>query len=163
MAVLGTGCATMPNTVGVTFYSQPDGALLHEHVSNRDIGMAPVRLVYTWDPRFIVGNCLHIQGVTAKWVSGVTTSTTDRIRICGAPGGEFNVSLPRPRNASGLQTDMQFALQVQQTRAIQAQSDAALATQSLMFLQLFNNLYTPRPQLKCKSIVLDPFINTTCY
>ena len=156
--VLVTGCATTAsNRYDVVWSSQPEGAMIIEQGTGRQLGIAPVRAQYYLSNAKV--RCMPTQGVTAKWVSGVTVSTLNPYPICG-PLRTYSFVLSRPLNASGFEKDMQFALQVQQTRAMQTQSDVALG---LILMGTFNNTLTYRPNINCRSYTVGTTLMTKCY
>lgn len=105
------GCATQAS---LTFHTVPPGAYITSKSSGTPHGISPITVYYNWDKNYVRNGCLQTQGVTATWVSGAFVSSGDIIPICGGPGA-YTFSLSRPANALGLEKDMQFGMQVQQS------------------------------------------------
>jgi len=134
-----SGCGT---TVGVTYYTSPDGAMLAYKDGSQQHGITPIRLEYQWDQRFVANGCLKTKGVMATWSSGARAESPEIITVCGGPG-EYNYKLDRPSTGDGLDKDLSFALDVQKTRAMQQQAEQARVQSELQMLQLFNAMNPP--------------------
>lgn len=133
LASVTCGCATQ---TGLTYVTVPPGAYVSSIQNGQQHGIAPLRLVYNWDRRYVVNGCLQTSGVTAKWVSGASVSSPNIITICNGPGSENTFTLQRPATAEGLEKDMQFGLQVQ--NSVQSNSNAAGLNQILMYNLIMN-------------------------
>lgn len=136
LCLLLSGCAT---NIGLTYQTQPAGALLSYMDGTQQVGLSPVRMNYVWDEKFVSNGCLHTKGVTAQWVSGARVSSPQVITIC-KQSGEFTYNLPRPTDAPGLEKDMQFALEVERTRIMQQQAETANQQTQLQMIQMFNSI-----------------------
>lgn len=104
-----SGCATQAS---LTINTVPLGAYITSKNSGNPLGISPITVYYNWDRKYVVNGCLQTQGLTATWVSGAAVSSPDIVTICGR--GAYTYNLSRPANASGLEKDMQFGMQVQQ-------------------------------------------------
>lgn len=158
-----SGCATQ---VGLTYHTTPDGALISYQDGSQQHGISPVRVFYNWDEKYVKDGCLNTKGITAKWPSGAITSSPGIVTVCGGPG-EYNYKLDRPSNVDGLEKDMNFALQVQRTRAIQKQAQQAGVQSELQMLQLFQSFNPPKKKvnnnISCNSRVVGSSVRTDCY
>lgn len=124
------GCATQAS---LTINTVPPGAYITSKSSGKPLGISPITVYYDWDKKYVVNGCLQTQGLTATWVSGATISSPDIITICGT--GAYNYNLPRPANASGLDKDMQFGMQVQQS--VQSNYNDSQRNSIMMYDALF--------------------------
>lgn len=111
------GCASIPaNQAHTTFYTQPPGALLYE--GDTAWGMAPQKRIYT----LTTGQTVIVsRPITAVWPSGAKVTTQVRMN----PGVAQQYTFSRPLDAPGLDKDMAFANQLQQTAIAQQRADAA--------------------------------------
>lgn len=165
VVVFVSACSTM---VGVTYYSHPEGAFISYKDGSQQHGIAPIRLEYHWDERYIQNGCLRTKGVTARWVSGASVSSPDVITVCGGPGSEYTYQLPRPNIEAGFEKDMQFALDVQRTRAAQEQARQAKTQTDLQIIQMFNTMSPQKQNIKLNAncttrTAIDGSVNTYCY
>lgn len=160
------GCATQG---ALEVYSQPPGAFITEKETGRSFGVTPVVIVY--DPASLANaknprGCFLVKGLEARWVSGAAATTQPSIELCGAATGRFNITLSRDPNAAGLDRDLSFALQMQQTAAAQ---QAARAAQDAAFWNAYRALQPQRPavlmpptMLNCTTIPWGIGTRTTC-
>lgn len=110
------GCATAlePNQVRVTFKSDPPGAMLYSQ--EKEWGMAPQTRTYTGNlSKGIIINA----PVIAVWASGAKYSYTYPYEI----GKEWTSTISRPKNAPGLEKDLNFAYGLKRK---EAENSAAL-------------------------------------
>ncbi|MFU0842338.1 MAG: PEGA domain-containing protein [Burkholderia sp.] len=117
-ALLLAGCSTY-----VTVQSTPEGATVTDLTGQVIYGIAPVSIEYPEDDlkkNRVPGRCANVPGYRATWKSGATAQTADRVEICDLKGG-LTVNLNRPKDAPGLETDLQYALERAQRRAAQAE------------------------------------------
>lgn len=102
------GCAGVPaSSAKLTYETVPDGALLYE--AGRPIGMAPVTRTYTSDGK---STSITTPDVTAVWPSGAKTSFFTYLQV----GADRVATLQRPKDAPGLQADLDHARTVAATR-----------------------------------------------
>lgn len=163
-AALSTLLATMlggcSSQAGLTIYSQPSGAYITEVGSGTAIGIAPAFVVY---PKYSVkqhrdpDGCFRLRGIKGLWVSGAS-AMLDPVRICGSPGGRYQVVLARDPSAPNLEKDLQFALQVEATRAQQQQAQASADAAQIA---AYTAIQASRPT-KCTSTVVDDSVQTNC-
>jgi clan AA aspartic protease (TIGR02281 family) len=93
LVIFASGCAT--TTTGITYYTDPPGAVISYKDGTRKFGASPIRLPYQWDTKYVENGCLKTKGITATWVDGTTASSPDVLRICGRPG-EYEYKLSKP-------------------------------------------------------------------
>lgn len=100
LSIVLYGCATPTAityrtiTYTITYRTDPPGAVISYKDGSRIFGVAPQRLTYQWDARYIENGCLKTKGVTARWVDGTTVSSPDIITVCGSPG-EYEYKLSK--------------------------------------------------------------------
>lgn len=93
LAVFIGGCAA---TTGITYRTDPPGAVISYKDGGDEIGVTPVRLQYEPNPDdFVENDCFNVEGVTARWVDGTIASSPDTLRVCGGPG-EYEYKLSKP-------------------------------------------------------------------
>jgi hypothetical protein len=125
LVALITGCATQST---LTVSSQPSGAQITEIGTGTTFGVAPVVLRYDekeLSKRKDASGCYIVNGLRANWVSGATTSSETRIRLCGSRTGDYTYHLSRDMSAEGLDKDLDFAMRQSAVSAQQAQAQAA--------------------------------------
>jgi hypothetical protein len=101
----------------VTYISSPPSARISYANSGVDLGIAPTANHYSSDPEKVAQymdgqGCQKIAPVTATWASGAQT-TTDVNLLCEGPK-DYVVHLVRP-NVSGIETDINYSVQIQKT------------------------------------------------
>jgi hypothetical protein len=102
LAAAVAGCANVPQSadVVVTYETRPEGAELFE--AGKSIGTAPVTRTYRNEAR---AESLRTPDVTAVWPSGAKETYYTQL-----PAGADRVaSIERPKNAPGLQADLDNA------------------------------------------------------
>jgi hypothetical protein len=113
VATILTGCASTPQTpqtprshATLTIHTQPRGAYITTTSADggRIGAAAPQQFIYTLAQANQEGGCWALQPVTATWVSGASTTTTPR--ICGAPNGDYNITISRDPTQAGLDKDL---------------------------------------------------------
>ncbi len=120
----------------------PEGANVIDSITGKDYGVAPRTVYYdTADARPDAEGCFYLNGFEARWVSGATEQT-ELVRVCGSTTGAYQIAVSRPASYPGLEQDMEWALQIQQTQA-QARADrvARIAIHNEIYLR------TPNPAL----------------
>ena len=141
------GCATplAKNQTRLTLQSDPPGATISSPSGNR--GMAPYTLLFTIANDQSVG---ITEPITATWVSGA--KTTMRIRLIGGQAGFY--TFQRPQGAPGLESDIQWAIHVQQQQERRkAADDAAMAN---AINSLSNGLSSPNSSPNFNSELWKP-------
>ncbi|MDD9869502.1 MAG: retropepsin-like aspartic protease [Gammaproteobacteria bacterium] len=93
LAVFVGGCAA---TTGITYRTDPPGAVISYKDGGDEIGVTPVRLLYERHPDYAENDCLRVKGITARWVDGTVTSSPDVLRVCG-DSGEYEYKLSKPK------------------------------------------------------------------
>lgn len=155
-----SGCA-IGTQATLTIYTQPEGALLTEKHTGTTYGIAPKTVIYN---AAILHNiktddgCFMVHGFEARWVSGVTSSL-EQIRLCGSVVGDYTITFSRDPNAPGLESDMQFALQVQ---SVLAQQQQAAASQTAALASLLGAFEAPDHNFKCTSTQVRSDVYTDC-
>lgn len=111
------GCADVPShSAQLTYETVPAGALLYE--AGRPIGTAPVTRTYTGDGKSAT---ITTPDVTAVWPSGAKTSFFTYLQV----GADRVATLQRPKDAPGLQADLDHAKTVTATRQRAAEREKA--------------------------------------
>ncbi len=158
-ALLG-GCSTQAT---LTLQSQPVGAYLIEKDTGKQHGIAPVTVYY--DASSLAKHkgtdgCFRVKGFEARWVSG-TTAALEFVRLCGSSTGNYEITFSRDPKAPDFDKDLQFALQLQATRAQQQQATAAQdAAAAAMYRSL---VPPPRRAVNCTSTQIGNTVRTNCY
>jgi hypothetical protein len=145
----------------LTVNTQPEGAFITETQSGASIGIAPVTISYVATEvaqHPTADGCYLVNGLEARWVSGVTASL-ETIKLCGLPVADFTISMNRDPKAPGLDKDMQFAVQVQSSRAKQRQAQASEAAAVAAILGATN---TSNTTLSCTSRQIGDTVQTEC-
>lgn len=101
------GCVA-PNQTSITFYSSPPGATIS--TETRNFGTAPAEVIWTLPGP---GARAVSEPVTATWMSGARAS----IRINLVAGQEGAYTFERPAGVAGLESDVQWAIHLQQQKA----------------------------------------------
>ncbi|MDE2078692.1 MAG: hypothetical protein KGI91_16730 [Burkholderiales bacterium] len=160
--LLACGLAGCSTQASLTVYSQPEGAYLVEKGSGKSYGVAPTTVVYDASTLKNFRNaegCYVVKGFEAKWVSGATAAL-ELITLCGSSTGAYNITFSRPQDYPNLDKDLQFALQVQSTRALQQQARAAQDAADAAF---YNNLIQQqRSTVNCTSTQFGNTVQTRC-
>jgi hypothetical protein len=144
--IISTGCTTS-NRISMTYYSDPPGAVLYE--GQRLFGYTPITLYYQVSPESREQGYVHIQGTTARWVSGASISNGGRFAFLNQ-GDVFQYTFIRPDNVQGREKDINFSLQLQHNQILQQQIQEQ--TQQKVFGNVFDGLQEtyiqqPLPQL----------------
>ena len=144
LACVTTACASAGRTsiVRVTYISDPPGAAVYE--GGKQWGRAPFTLTYHAPARFT--ECLRLNPVTVRWVSGAEVSV-DTLDACPAAGRDQQFTLFRPKGVDGLDLDVQFAIAAMQPAAAPAASEPThvpitmprTCTTSVIGNQIFTN------------------------
>lgn len=151
------GCATQlqPNQAKIEFHSNPPGATISTGKGN--FGVAPAALVWTLSN----GQATAVsEPITATWVSGATSTIT--INLTAGQAGVYTFN--RPQGVAGLESDIQWAVHLQQISQRKSEADAAGLAAAL---KNYNdnwerNNRPPVPTTNCTSIVSGNVVNTTC-
>lgn len=106
LAVLITGCAA---TTGITYRTDPPGAVISYKDGGDEIGVTPVRLQYDWRPDSAGNDCLRVKGVTARWVDGTVASSPDTLQVCGS-SGKYEYKLSKPKGIFSFFSESRLAL-----------------------------------------------------
>ncbi len=107
------GCAGGPVVTSgmLTYQTEPEGATLYE--AGQPIGTAPVTRTYAGDGKSAT---IRTPEVTAVWPSGAKESYYTFIK----PGADLVATIERPKNAPGLQADLDNAKKFSATREAEA-------------------------------------------
>ena len=140
--ILLSSCVARQTTVNVI--SQPPGAFITEVATGK---LSPERtpntiFIYNIDASFPkdTSGCYLIKALEATWPSGATARTPDPIKLCGNPGEHFTVTIDRPVDEPGLETDRTFADSYAHSKyetskkSPQATTDAPAANNALILL-----------------------------
>lgn len=125
--MLVSGCASgppplQPNQVRVTFYSEPDGAMLYE--GDVAWGQSPQTRIYT---ATVTTGTIKTKLLTAIWPSGARETIGFTLTL--GQGDRF-AKFSRPQSASGLVDDLTYANKLKQEREAKAASDRAETSQT---------------------------------
>ena len=151
------GCST--STMYVTYLSHPPGAALYE--GNRAFGYCPLTLEYNITQENRQRGYMALRGLTVRWVSGAS-ATVPSIQANLDNGTTQQFTFLRPEGATGLQIDVQFALDIERNRILQQQAEAQ---RDQAFWQMYNavmiqnQLSQPRT---CSSYVVGNTVQTQC-
>jgi hypothetical protein len=154
--LLVSGCASK---LSITYYSEPSGAALYGDDSVK-LGTCPVTLQYTLTVLDRSHGYVYIKGVTAFWVSGVTTSLAS-FRADLSNGDKQQLTFQRPRNAPGYDTDTAHASELERNPApAQQESDKRFAS---FQYALKNSQPFQQRTLNCTSNDYAGTVYTNCY
>lgn len=159
LTVILTGCTTQAT---LTIQSQPDGAYVSEAGTGRPWGIAPVLVYYDRGnlTRFRgKDGCYVVKGFEARWVSGIVAKL-NAVRLCGSPTGNYVITAARDPSQPGLDKDMQFALQVQATRAQQQQASAA---SDAALISAWSTLQQSSRLIQCSAVQIGSTVQTQCH
>jgi flagellar hook-associated protein FlgK len=115
------GCAT---NLKMTFRSDPPGAALYENGTNF-IGNAPYTAEYRLSSSDTEKGTILLKPITARWVSGATATTGSLTANLKQHGYNQQITLFRPKDAPGLQSDIAYGIADGQNRVQQQMADAA--------------------------------------
>jgi hypothetical protein len=92
-------------TTSITYKSEPPGAIISYQDGSRTLGVAPVRLEYEWDKKYIAeGDCLRTKGVVAQWPDG-SIATSGIIGLCeGQKAYTFTLWKPKGKRGTSRET-----------------------------------------------------------
>jgi hypothetical protein len=102
-----------------------------------------------------------VKGVTAKWVSG-TSSTIAPIKLCGSNYSGYSITLNRNPSAPDFEKDMNFALQVQGVRAQQQQAQAARDAAAIQLWSIMSTQQQQNETINCTSTASGDTVYTDC-
>lgn len=112
-------CAELPQSqdARLTYETQPEGAMLFEGA--RSLGPAPLMRIYPHDGK---SSNIRTPEVTAVWPSGAKESFWTLLPL----GSDRETTIERPKNAPGLEADLEHAKKVahERQRAAQRQKEA---------------------------------------
>jgi hypothetical protein len=154
--VLAMPAVASANDVKVTVKSFPEGATVFTVQPNgmeRPWGGSPVRLKWQLPRKWT--QCIMTESVKVKWVSGVE-ATVSGLEVCPQNGKNQEYTFQRPKDAPGVEVDVQYAIAVMQSAA----TAAAAAAES------YSVPYFPAPpprQKICTSNIVGNQIFTYCY
>lgn len=119
--------APPPRVLRITYISDPLGALVVDS-AGKAWGRAPVTLAYPGAvAMFAQAQCVHPWPITMRWPSGA--QQTIKPEACSGNGLDLQRLVERPKDAPGIDLDVQFAAAEEQARAAReaatAQAQAA--------------------------------------
>lgn len=156
--LLLTGCS---NTLQVTYYSDPPGAVLYQ--GQQRFGYMPQTLRYRLSEADLSRGYVQVQGTSVRWASGATAEVTSLTADLNRNRLSQQFTFNRPEGYPGREADVRFALELERLRIMQRQ---AAAQEQLALWQMFNaiNQQYQRPSMtNCTSTLFGNIINTTCY
>lgn len=110
----------------VTYYSDPPGAVLYK--SGQRLGYTPQTFYYDISDEIKNLGFVTIGGAKAQWTSGATAEMKSW-KAYLSNGLTYYHTFNRPNEISGREIDERFSLDLEQTRAMQRQAEAAEAAQ----------------------------------
>lgn len=157
LVLILAGCATslQPNQAKIEFHSNPPGATIS--TGKGSVGYAPVTLVWTLNEGRVAAVS---EPITATWVSGATSTIT--INLTAGQAGVYTFN--RPQGVAGLDSDIQWAIHIQQASQRKSEADAAALANALKnYNENWERNNRPQtPTTNCTSIVSGNVVNTTC-
>lgn len=160
-ALLLSGCA---NNIYVTYDSDPSGAVLYS--GNQKYGYTPYTLQYPLLKEDKARGYALLTGASVRWASGATAEISTLRADINQHGLNHSFTFQRPSNVAGREIDAQFALQLEQTRAMQQQAAAQqqqAATQQQAAAQEKRAQDQQNKMRFCNSTVNGRNIDTICY
>lgn len=165
VAVVCAGCFSafpgMYSPLHMTYAADVPGAMIYQ--GSQLLGYAPIEVIYRWQKAALDQNqCMQLQPIEARWASGASAGVRG-MKACVA-GTYIQQKLFLRPNVPGRELDIQFAMQLQQTAALEAAAAAqeraslfsALAQQSAAAAQ-------SRKIMNCSSQETNGVIHTVCY
>lgn len=172
-SILLSACSTTnPNTLAVTIYTQPEGAILYE--GSNALGMAPRQVGYQLTPNHKQSGVVNASSITAVWPSGAKETVSMQYQLNIGLSQYFTIS--RPMDAPGLEQDLAHAANLQARSAnSKSNSDAGTALMLLNsavegfnsgYNKPSNKSYYPYPtqsnELRCTSRKIGNQVYTDC-
>lgn len=156
--MLLTGCSTLgPNQTSVTFDSNPPGATISSGAESW--GTAPVGRVWTLAKGRTTAESAPI---TATWISGAKTTIT--MSLTAGQVGAYTIN--RPQGVAGLETDVQWAIHLQQQVAAKEAAKKAVADAEwdrvLKQISAAPQPPLPSPTVNCTSTGYGNTVKTHC-
>ena len=125
-------CTACETAYKINYVTEPRGGYVTYTRTGDAVGIAPKIVNYGNNASYKSGGCYQVAPVTATWASGASVSHTQNTKLCGGVR-TYTVTLSRPANYPGLQTDLQLAIQLEQNEADRKlQSDAAFFNAYMM-------------------------------
>ena len=164
VAIALSGCASVlgdNNTLYVEYVCNPAGATLYQE-NTLNIGMCPRTVTYTIADADRTRGNMTLKGVTAFWVSGVSSSTTPTITANLQNGQRQSFRFERPRDAPNYNVDANYALELEKARLLRAQVEAVqdVAANSAVVAA---NSAPPPLRTHCTTSTIGGTTYTNCY
>ncbi len=156
------GCATQSK---LDINSQPMGAYITELNTLSSRGIAPTASYYNaidLENNVRSDGCYYVRGFKAQWVSGATATTKSTIRLCGSSTGTYNITITRDNNSPGLDKDLNFAMQVQNTLVQQQQAKAAQNAAFAQMWSAYSITQDTNSTTNCTSYMSGNTLKTNC-
>lgn len=102
------GCADR-NTVTLTYNCEPSGALIVQQQYDNVLGVCPSSYRYQFRDHLFKSVETNVVGVTARWASGATASTSTLVTLHSDKGNKQQITLVRPQDAPGVERDLAAA------------------------------------------------------
>lgn len=115
------GCAHR-SPLTLTYNCAPAGALLVQQQNESVIGICPSSYRYEFPPHFFKNVEANVIGVTARWASGATASTPKLVTLYSANGMQQQITLMRPSDAPGLESDQKVAAEYAANPALRTEA-----------------------------------------
>jgi len=145
----GSGLFEDPNTLHVSYACNPEGATLYQDATNTALGTCPASFPYPITDQDRARGYMLLKGITAKWVSGASTSTAHPMTAYLKEGLQQHVRFERPRDVAGYDIDANYALNLQGNRILATQAQDAANAAALgnlnNALAAANAAYASRP------------------
>jgi hypothetical protein len=166
IAAVGIACATLAacaslaedtSTLYVDFVCNPAGATLYQE-NKLNFGTCPRTITYKITDQDRARGSMTLKGVTAFWVSGVSSSIPT-INASLANGLHQHFNFERPRDAPGYSIDANYALDIEKTRLMKQQVDA------IENITVTVDQSTPAPTLRthCTTNHIGQMAYTNCF
>ena len=114
-----SGCAS---TLHITYDSDPPGAVLYQ--GQQRFGYTPVSVQYQVSTEEKKLGYKVVEGTLVRWASGATAEMSSFKADLNQRGFSQYFSFQRPEGVPGRETDVQFSLELDRTRALQRQAAA---------------------------------------
>ena len=161
LACIGlVACASLAedtSTLYLDFTCNPQGATLYQE-NTLNFGACPRTITYKISDQDRARGTMTLKGVTAFWVSGVSSSVpTISANLSNGLHQHFNFE--RPRDAPNYSVDANYALNLEKNRLLKAQVDA------LENITVTVDQSSPAPSLRthCTTNHIGQTAYTNCY
>jgi hypothetical protein len=154
-------CASLAedqNTLYVEYTCNPVGATLYQE-NTLNLGRCPRTIIYKITDQDRARGSMILKGVTAFWVSGVSSSSSPTISANLANGLHQHFNFERPRDAPNYNVDANYALNLEKNELLKAQVEA------IENINVTVDQSSPAPTLRthCTTNHIGQTAYTNCY